>query len=171
MRGIPHPVPDGGHRPGISPAHAGNTRPSALGIQAARDQPRTCGEYSLQGTVPYLKMGSAPHMRGIRAHDLPFEVAGGISPAHAGNTDRNAENRTGLPDQPRTCGEYHFSAATLVQPPGSAPHMRGIPRPDDPVTWLGGISPAHAGNTASRDRFSAAAGDQPRTCGEYTRRD
>ena len=76
---------------------------------------------------------------------------------------RNSAQR----DQPRTCGEYYTSLETTLYPPGSAPHMRGILRALDPRSDGSRISPAHAGNTATRPTPPGRAWDQPRTCGEY----
>ena len=107
-------------------------------------------------------------MRGIpRRHS-----AGGglswISPAHAGNTSRPLTSPRSRRDQPRTCGEYGSVASAWLWRPGSAPHMRGIPRSAAHAQPLTRISPAHAGNTASCWGWSSGFPDQPRTCGEYT---
>ncbi len=130
----------------ISPAHAGNTQELIPAAACGTDQPRTCGEYKQPILLMRIRLGSAPHMRGIQQTRLQVPGRRGISPAHAGNTG-------GVARGDHMCG--------------SAPHMRGIlgrpsvapPRPR--------ISPAHAGNTAGGDGPSRASGDQPRTCGEY----
>ena len=146
MRGIP--PPHGGRHlcVRISPAHAGNT-----GGVARR----------------YHMCGSAPHMRGIpatRRHRLRTRR---ISPAHAGNTQPLFLWMSSTPDQPRTCGEYILSATRPRVACGSAPHMRGIPRPERQAELFRRISPAHAGNTAYSVVATGAVRDQPRTCGEY----
>ena len=71
----------------------------------------------------------------------------GISPAHAGNTSDAGGRSEPFLDQPRTCGEYTSGSAMVSFCEGSAPHMRGILTRMSPVAGLGGISPAHAGNT------------------------
>ena len=70
------------------------------------DQPRTCGEYPLNISVTSIKLGSAPHMRGIPREGPPAALPARISPAHAGNTRRIPKNQPKTTDQPRTCGEY-----------------------------------------------------------------
>ena len=88
MRGIPY-----GRRGrlvgrGISPAHAGNTTACSTGPGGTRDQPRTCGEYARPRPSTFRIWGSAPHMRGILSRLSVSRRARGISPAHAGNTQR-----------------------------------------------------------------------------------
>ncbi len=135
-------------RPGISPAHAGNTYRLRSLHPCSTDQPRTCGEYSRGVNVCDGVGGSAPHMRGIPKITAGKAWAIRISPAHAGNTRDGGIPRLAMWDQPRTCGEYNSRAASKIRRPGSAPHMRGI---------------QGAGSADCRSQ-----GDQPRTCGEYS---
>ena len=65
MRGIPLIVLYSYFCLGITPAHAGNTRVFPNDIFIMRDHPRTCGEYSLLGSLVCFHLGSPPHMRGI----------------------------------------------------------------------------------------------------------
>ena len=154
-------------RSGISPAHAGNTARASMYSSRIQDQPRTCGEYDPEMTRLVRDFGSAPHMRGIPRSTAHAQPPTRISPAHAGNTGDLVHRGLQGADQPRTCGEYDQVVAEKSSPRGSAPHMRGIrPRPG-PCPRPGRISPAHAGNTATRAGASIAGADQPRTCGEY----
>ena len=107
MRGIHFISPFGWFGLGISPAHAGNT-----GGVARR----------------YHMCGSAPHMRGIHHLGWYPEQLPRISPAHAGNTLQSGYTGRVQWDQPRTCGEYSTVRSGRLNTPGSAPHMRGIPR-------------------------------------------
>ena len=86
MRGIRSQLLGHGSRPRISPAHAGNTPPRPREGPVLQDQPRTCGEYLEYDGRQLSDQGSAPHMRGILTTPLRLLEAGGISPAHAGNT-------------------------------------------------------------------------------------
>ena len=106
-------------------------------------------------------------MRGIPVSNPEINRGGGISPAHAGNTSENIFRYGTVVDQPRTCGEYQGPGERAPIPSGSAPHMRGIPARWPAATMLRGISPAHAGNTASKHGRCRCPRDQPRTCGEY----
>ena len=128
-------------------------------------------------------------MRGIPSRPACEYIRGWISPAHAGNTTLDGDLIPSASDQPRTCGEYLEGCDPQVERVGSAPHMRGIPRPERQAElfrrispahagntrWEGGqfgegrISPAHAGNTRIALRQPLHGGDQPRTCGEYSR--
>ena len=91
---------------GIIPAHAGNTISSPPKSSLARDHPRACGEHAIFIAVVSLPVGSSPRMRGtprVRAHRL---LAGGIIPAHAGNTASMAKYGLPVRDHPRACGEH-----------------------------------------------------------------
>ena len=128
MRGIRERERERERWGGISPAHAGNTRPLSGSRCRPADQPRTCGEYGGGIAQMVLPLGSAPHMRGILGYRYPHRIVPGISPAHAGNTAGAAGNLSSPEDQPRTCGEYACRGRKPQLPGGSAPHMRGIPR-------------------------------------------
>ena len=153
---------------GISPAHAGNTSRKGVAAVAARDQPRTCGEYFDSGDKPVRAGGSAPHMRGIPPRPRPGGHRTRISPAHAGNTPGPLTPPGPSADQPRTCGEYFSPQRPSLRRWGSAPHMRGIRSGSDVPRLQPGISPAHAGNTEADPGYPQPGRDQPRTCGEYS---
>ena len=167
MRGIRLPCARAAAIDGISPAHAGNTRFPILRTGRQGDQPRTCGEYCPATFALPQAIGSAPHMRGIPASTPRTTFAGGISPAHAGNTFVSHLSLLVFGDQPRTCGEYAAAAQADSWAQGSAPHMRGILIRDVRYSAGRGISPAHAGNTFTLVLFVSMGLDQPRTCGEY----
>ena len=71
---------------GITPAHAGNTRPCPLCLCSVRDHPRTRGEYPSLVSRTSGRPGSPPHTRGIPAVIATHNRNEGITPAHAGNT-------------------------------------------------------------------------------------
>ena len=74
-------------------------------------------------------------------------IGGGIIPAHAGNTRPVAPVAGHMEDHPRACGEhapFEIAERSIL---GSSPRMRGtLAHYDDPF-HMGGIIPAHAGNT------------------------
>ena len=86
----------------------------------------------------------------MRGTHYEHDVGGfhfGIIPAHAGNTHVQ-EFADGLQrDHPRTCGEHYGYKLADMRTTGSSPHMRGTPTFESPRRVLGGIIPAHAGNT------------------------
>ena len=75
-------------RPGIIPAYAGNTCPSATIRPFCRDHPRVCGEHTPEALPEGLKAGSSPRMRGTRQRLQIHVPAYWIIPAYAGNTYR-----------------------------------------------------------------------------------
>ncbi len=169
MRGIRGAVSVSERLSGISPAHAGNTCANLPGNNSIEDQPRTCGEYICTICAGSMAIGSAPHMRGIRLTAKSETCLLWISPAHAGNTSIIDPGCTRYTDQPRTCGEYWRDRFRSMANQGSAPHMRGIRDAHSVSERLSGISPAHAGNTATATAQDVVRADQPRTCGEYKR--
>ncbi len=157
-------------RMGIIPAHAGNTQPQCVVCVRPGDHPRTCGEHSMLVLRMSLVVGSSPHMRGTLAQAFGKLPAPGIIPAHAGNTFLHDLMAAGHGDHPRTCGEHAFWAITVSPTRGSSPHMRGtLFRPIIDVE-VGGIIPAHAGNTPVLGYWSDSRRDHPRTCGEHASR-
>ena len=70
MRGTPRPPPRRTARPGIIPAHAGNTLVKYLLSEMPKDHPRTCGEHTPVRSNDPSVSGSSPHMRGTH-----FEIS------------------------------------------------------------------------------------------------
>ena len=109
----------------ITPAYAGKSCITYLGLSEWRDHPRLCGEkpaVSHQGCPPE---GSPPPMRGKGRLTGNFHCLYRITPAYAGK--RFAGNVRGLivQDHPRLCGEKQctrFAFAVII---GSPPPMRG----------------------------------------------
>ena len=153
--------------PRITPAHAGNTSSICKRPSTPWDHPRTRGEYCVNAIVEIIKAGSPPHTRGIPEGIATIDVELGITPAHAGNTAMNNGDVTKARDHPRTRGEYYTPSKDGSRPMGSPPHTRGIQLGGVHQPKPGGITPAHAGNTAAGSAAAAAAGDHPRTRGEY----
>ena len=131
---------------GITPAHAGKRLPSSACIWPCWDHPRTCGEKFRDENLEAPLMGSPPHMRG-----KALIVVCGYS---------------GRWDHPRTCGEKIDETTNTNEATGSPPHMRGkvVVVVVGPVET--GITPAHAGKSASAALSPASPRDHPRTCGE-----
>ena len=117
---------------GITPAHAGKSRPITWATSWHRDHPRTCGEKMQFNSGIVVNKGSPPHMRG-KVTRWPFSMAvTGITPAHAGKSYPWSWQSPPCQDHPRTCGEK-----------GACQPLRLLD---------GGITPAHAGK---RPRISA----------------
>ena len=167
MRGTRLHRDDAKPDPGIIPAHAGNTYWTRWAGLPNADHPRACGEHWINARRNPKIMGSSPRMRGTREYQSVPEDIDGIIPAHAGNT-RAGSGCPGWPgDHPRACGEHLFVAWTECSCPGSSPRMRGT---QCRRTWypaIGGIIPAHAGNTVGHFCFLSNIWDHPRACGEH----
>ena len=111
--------------------------------------------------------GSSPHMRGTHDQIPAGYLLGGIIPAHAGNTERVPRRLGAGGDHPRTCGEHSCDISVLSTSAGSSPHMRGTLVRYKRLEHVGGIIPAHAGNTAGTGFQRLRRRDHPRTCGEH----
>ena len=87
MRGKAQPPPFRAPRAGITPAHAGKSRPAFDTKRQSWDHPRPCGEKQPSCMLARVMEGSPPPMRG-KAIDLPYDAAElRITPAHAGKRD------------------------------------------------------------------------------------
>ena len=86
MRGTQRRLSDGKVNSGLTPAHAGNTRPTDRPKQLAWVHPRTCGEHLPVIGQLASRLGSPPHMRGTLHAGARRQAAPRFTPAHAGNT-------------------------------------------------------------------------------------
>ena len=157
--------------PGIIPALAGNTSAPVAAPRAARDHPRSRGEYWPLAVGPLGRQGSSPLSRGIRDRARVTTQLSRIIPALAGNTRPPAPLGGMVRDHPRSRGEYAAPRASSAHAMGSSPLSRGIPQRLRRRRHHRRIIPALAGNTRSGRGSWAAGGDHPRSRGEYfTRR-
>ena len=74
------------HKQGITPAHAGKTRPSHHRRRAREDHPRACGENWDKARHGVRRVGSPPRMRGKPITEAFKADIDRITPAHAGKT-------------------------------------------------------------------------------------
>lgn len=111
-----------------------------------------CGEKHLLCAVPFVRLGSPPHVRG-KGTDTWYHLSSlRITPACAGkrwekviywDTDR---------DHPRMCGEKCCSGSSCSPSTGSPPHVRGKVCGQVRRTSYPGITPACAGKRLKRSR-------------------
>ena len=73
---------------GITPAHAGKRLTRATRLMLKRDHPRACGEKFDEEGECKLQVGSPPRMRGKEGKFKADYDKDGITPAHAGKSDR-----------------------------------------------------------------------------------
>ena len=167
MRGTPHGRVPCERRPGIIPAHAGNTCRSVGSLPYPWDHPRACGEHELTLFENGLVLGSSPRMRGTLDVERRGQRLHGIIPAHAGNTVGVLRAFMAPRDHPRACGEHSTTRSFTHYFEGSSPRMRGTLFDEGVVDSYRGIIPAHAGNTVSAWPVPGSIRDHPRACGEH----
>ena len=151
---------------GITPAHAGKSDTCPIRSGDSRDHPRACGEKHCGGVLHCSGMGSPPRMRGKVA--CPAFTAGevGITPAHAGKSDKIHDKKPVTRDHPRACGEKVCALGLWLLGRGSPPRMRGKDRRTMITLSLVRITPAHAGKRKTASRRGLPSVDHPRACGE-----
>ena len=113
---------------GIIPADAGSTEDSELGITAAEDHPRGCGEHLGAGPLGRSAGGSSPRMRGAQLTGTGLSWSLWIIPADAGSTIQTILFFVESWDHPRGCGEHLLRSALDCLTEGSSPRMRGALR-------------------------------------------
>jgi len=146
-RGL-HVIPDlGGGKYGITPAYAGTTQACATNAGTSWDHPRLRGDYATSAMSAKADHGSPPPTRG-----LPFRASGGSASAW---------------DHPRLRGDYPVDGRAACRHPGSPPPTRGLQSCHIYHTLIGGITPAYAGTTQSRDICIDKLTDHPRLRGDY----
>ena len=91
----------------------------------------------------------------------------GITPACAGNTNRNSHYIHLPKDHPRLRGEYHGHNLGTRVLTGSPPLARGIQFGNHIRKLQTRITPACAGNTVPNILLTLSAEDHPRLRGEY----
>ena len=111
---------------GIIPALAGNTGCRRRRARSRGDHPRSRGEYAGVTTVVRPHRGSSPLSRGIHHLLAPRAELIRIIPALAGNTMLYLDGLFGMPDHPRSRGEYVTYSGEAIVRDGSSPLSRGI---------------------------------------------
>ena len=98
---------------------------------------------------------------------FPFRLSKSrITPADAGKTHTQRNDRYVMWDHPRGCGENLFLPMNLNENTGSPPRMRGKRQEGITGFFEHRITPADAGKTALHNVYCDAAKDHPRGCGE-----
>ena len=131
----------------ITPAHAGKTWYSVLGLFKTADHPRACGENQQLIKDSERGHGSPPRMRGKLENQVIVACLRRITPAHAGKTRSCSPDGRCSPDHPRACGENQRTDALQAVRDGSPPRMRGKLFRNRAAPVHARITPAHAGKT------------------------
>ena len=151
---------------GITPAHAGKSRPMTALLWGGSDHPRPCGEKYMHKPDSTVIAGSPPPMRGKVFIFEKCRFYSGITPAHAGKRAEIIWRVMATQDHPRPCGEKQNFLRKSVREVGSPPPMRGkVPRSIWPGIFCR-ITPAHAGKRPDGCICARVCRDHPRPCGE-----
>ena len=151
---------------GITPACAGSSsRFRDLRI-SGKDHPRMRGEQL--GCILFSQgfQGSPPHARGAATGYGGFTEVAGITPACAGSSMEEADERRFAEDHPRMRGEQSITERTKTLTKGSPPHARGAVMYLLTASGLRRITPACAGSRETENREKNARRDHPRMRGE-----
>ena len=157
------------HRPGLIPAHAGNTLPDSIARWWSRAHPRSHREHTKTDTTHPLRPGSSPLARGTLLRTPRLPLLKGLIPARAGNTQRNDGGGSYVRAHPRSRGEHMDLLGILLVAWGSSPLARGTRALAPTPTDAKGLIPARAGNTVLRSSSPHRVGAHPRSRGEHTR--
>ena len=107
-------------------------------------------------------------MRGERPSWWARSSVPGLTPAHAGRTKSSTRACGSGGAHPRACGENMPICEATRPPLGSPPRMRGERRRRQRQPRRLGLTPAHAGRTASERDPHRLPRAHPRACGENT---
>ena len=151
---------------GIIPACAGSSRCSPPRASCWGDHPRACGEQRRSWMVLMSNPGSSPRVRGAGPSPITLGATCGIIPARAGSSRACGRGATGSWDHPRACGEQDEPNIVSCYPKGSSPRVRGAGQGRRLRHGAGGIIPARAGSSLTKQCKVSATRDHPRACGE-----
>ena len=90
-----------------------------------------------------------------------------FTPAHAGNTRNACESNRSIKVHPRSRGEYFIYFSLIYSVLGSPPLTRGIRIQLFCIPFFARFTPAHAGNTVSKNFRIISHKVHPRSRGEY----
>ena len=131
----------------ITPACAGNSVWTILGLKPRRDHPRLRGEQVALVLQVAPQQGSPPLARGTVILQNSHAVARGITPACAGNRTARHKHTGGAWDHPRLRGEQRTAQKKKNYTEGSPPLARGTVLACDFCLSVRGSTPACAGNS------------------------
>ena len=150
----------------ITPACAGNSWGRGGRRGGRGDHPRVCGEQPIRKNLPTSRIGSPPRVRGTDSEKGWAYISRRITPACAGNRDRQIRAITAEEDHPRVCGEQGLVLIVAAACVGSPPRVRGTAIFAFCKHHRYRITPACAGNSFFNCRIMVQIEDHPRVCGE-----
>ena len=132
----------------------------------SRDHPRMRGEQCVGGATTAPRRGSPPHARGADRLIFTDQSRCRITPACAGSSHQQINNRFNDQDHPRMRGEQSPGSAGYRGGWGSPPHARGAGYFSTPYSLTSGITPACAGSSSQTPICPQQGRDHPRMRGE-----
>ena len=125
-----------------------------------------CGEKALSTFSSLKNSGSPPRMRGKVREVVNKGQDYGITPAHAGKSNKHGFLQCNSKDHPRVCGEKISSIFSAEYHSGSPPRMRGKVNGVVRFVRVFRITPAYAGKSRGQTGCQPLQRDHPRVCGE-----
>ncbi len=126
------------------------------------------GKHIDDNEIDILDKGSPPHARETHRFCFYHDVASGITPACAGNTNLDILECFCFQDHPRMRGKHAAMLTGCQWPPGSPPHARETPVRPQRCAVPPRITPACAGNTSWDLPHISLPQDHPRMRGKHS---
>jgi len=117
-------------------------------------------------SLSQMEAGSPPRVRGTDCPQTRSARLSRITPACAGNSQRQPASVSVPTDHPRVCGEQLKLHPKIFPLSGSPPRVRGTARIRMQKGDISGITPACAGNRGRPSCGARGGRDHPRVCGE-----
>ena len=152
-----------------SPTCAGKSSAPSSPVASTWDHPRVCGEKYLYIRPQAARIGSPPRVRGKVQRSRVVHGQRGITPACAGKSAHQSDEKSERQDHPRVCGEKHCGGACEWRHVGSPPRVRGKVLLLRQMIKQRGITPACAGKRSIQSGDFTPSRDHPRVCGEKTK--
>ena len=151
---------------GLIPARAGKTRLHYVPPTVYRAHPRSRGENLRFGGLFPPDDGSSPLARGKHGGHEVRRQRRRLIPARAGKTPTARSPCCSPSAHPRSRGENGAALAAGCLYTGSSPLARGKPLQGRAEEGLGGLIPARAGKTDTRESWTCLLRAHPRSRGE-----
>ena len=115
-----------------------------------------------------MNIDTTPRVRGLPIPIGTFTRLSRYNPACAGTTSSPSSHALPPSIQPRVCGDYSVSPASVRSYTDTTPRVRGLRLPTLLLRARLRYNPACAGTTGAAARGRSALSIQPRVCGDYS---
>ncbi len=166
MRGRRGSTGRGSARMRRTPARAGTTSSRVGTCRGSPEDPRSCGDDDTSANGNGRLLGGPPLVRGRPGQAAVAALARGRTPARAGTTDRTGLRRSTSGEDPRSCGDDLYMAATGFPAYGGPPLVRGRRGGGRALPRRSRRTPARAGTTTQSGTAVRSPSEDPRSCGD-----